>query len=205
MITFLCTGIVFGLSAGFSPGPLLVLVISQTLQHGTREGIKVALAPLVTDLPIILASTLVLARLSGFRPILGGISLIGGIFVAYLAWGSLRTGSHNVAALPEGAPQSLGKGVLVNLLSPHPYLFWLTVGAPFVVRAWGQSPGGAPAFIAGFYLCLIGAKVAVAAATARSRKFLSGRTYGWLMRALGVLLLVVAVILLRDGANLIKS
>ena len=47
-------GLVYGLSAGFSPGPLMALVISQTLKHGIREGAKVAVAPLITDLPIIL-------------------------------------------------------------------------------------------------------------------------------------------------------
>ncbi|MDY6953588.1 MAG: LysE family translocator, partial [Thermodesulfobacteriota bacterium] len=50
----LAIGIVLGLSAGFAPGPLLALVISQTLRHNAVEGLKVALAPLVTDLPIIL-------------------------------------------------------------------------------------------------------------------------------------------------------
>ena len=35
------SGLVVGLSAGASPGPLLSLVISETLNHGTRAGTKV--------------------------------------------------------------------------------------------------------------------------------------------------------------------
>ncbi|HRY44622.1 MAG TPA: hypothetical protein P5164_11830, partial [Thermoanaerobaculia bacterium] len=36
--------------------------------------------------------------------------------------------------LLRAAPQSLRKGVIVNLLSPNPYLFWMTVGAPAMRR-----------------------------------------------------------------------
>ena len=49
-------GVVFGLAAGLMPGPLLALVIQQTLRHGPGEGIKVAAAPLLTDLPIVAAA-----------------------------------------------------------------------------------------------------------------------------------------------------
>ena len=56
MTASLLTGVIFGLSAGFAPGPLLTLVITQTLKHNIKEGVKVALAPLLTDLPIILAA-----------------------------------------------------------------------------------------------------------------------------------------------------
>ena len=64
MISYLTIGIILGFSAGFAPGPLLALVISETLRHNIRSGIKVALAPIVTDLPIILISLFILAKLS---------------------------------------------------------------------------------------------------------------------------------------------
>ena len=48
MLHFLTLGTVLGLSAGLAPGPLLTLVISETLQHDIRAGIKVAVAPFIT-------------------------------------------------------------------------------------------------------------------------------------------------------------
>jgi MFS family permease len=54
MITALLIGISYGFAAGVSAGPLLGLVITQTLQGGWRAGNLVALAPLLSDLPIIL-------------------------------------------------------------------------------------------------------------------------------------------------------
>ena len=134
----------------FRPGRLWPLVISQTLKHGIREGAKVAMAPLITDLPIILVSLLVLTRLTDFKTVLGVISIIGGIFVAYLAYGNFRPPRPKEEA-GRAAPQSLAKGVAANALSPHPYLFWLTVGGPVIVRGWSESPVGSVAFLTGFF------------------------------------------------------
>jgi len=201
MTTLLSSAVVYGLSAGFSPGPLLALVISQTLRYGVREGVKASMAPLVTDLPIILVSVLILRSLSDSRFILGCISMAGGLFVTYLAWECFRTVRLELADL-DGGPQSLGKGVAVNALNPHPYLFWLTVGGPSVIRAWADSPLGAVAFIAVFSGSIVGSKVMVAAMVGQSRHVLSGKGYGIVMRALGLMLLFFAVLLFKDGAEL---
>jgi len=56
MISFFMTGTLLGLSAGIAPGPLLTLVISETLQKDIKAGIRVALAPMFTDVPIIVIS-----------------------------------------------------------------------------------------------------------------------------------------------------
>jgi threonine/homoserine/homoserine lactone efflux protein len=52
MIAAVATGLVLGLSCGLAPGPLMALVLAQSLRHGAREGCKIALAPLLTDMPI---------------------------------------------------------------------------------------------------------------------------------------------------------
>jgi len=202
MITYLTAGIVLGLSAGFSPGPLMTLVISQTLRHGIREGAKVAVAPLVTDLPIILAATVLMTRLARYHAILGIISLCGGLFVLLLAWESFHTGSPD-AAQQDDAPQSLGKGVMVNLLSPYPYLFWLTVGAPMIVKGWGEGPVRSGLFVAGFMTCLVGAKVSIAVVAGRSRQLLHGEAYRYVVRLLGALLVVFACLLIKDGLSML--
>ena len=81
MIHFMTIGAFLGLSAGFAPGPLLALVITETLQHDIKSGLKVALAPMITDLPIIIVTLFFLSKLSNFHEILGIISLIGGCFI----------------------------------------------------------------------------------------------------------------------------
>lgn len=202
MVTFLASGLVLGLSAGFSPGPLLALVLSQTLRHGAKEGVKVAAAPLVTDLPILLASVLLLSGVSEVRPLLGVLSLLGSAVVLRLAWAGLRTESLEVGVVEE-EPRSLWRGAAVNALSPHPYVFWLTVGGPTLLKAWSRTPAAAVGFAAIFLGCLVGAKSLLALIAGRGRHLLTDRAYRFVMKALGALLLLFACVLLRDGLVLL--
>jgi threonine/homoserine/homoserine lactone efflux protein len=195
--------VVLGLSAGLSPGPLLALTIAQSLRHGSREGIRVAVAPLLTDVPIILASCLLLAHVADSRPILGVFTLLGATFVSYLAIESLRSPSLDLTTASSG-PSSVGKGFIVNALSPHPYLFWFTVGAPMVLKAWAVSPVAALGFPLCFLASLVGVKVAVALLTGRSRALLSERVYATTMRLLGLALAVFAVMLARQGLAMLS-
>lgn len=203
MIHELSRGTVLGLAAGLAPGPLLALVIAETLRSGVRSGIAVALAPLVTDPPIVLLSLLLLSGLSGAPAALGGLSLAGGAFVLWMGAGCLRAPRAETPHAGNSAA-SLSRGVLANVLSPHPYLFWISVGAPAVTRAWDLDRGAAAAFIAGFYLCLVGSKVALALLVGRSRALFSSAAYRLTLRLLGAALCLLALSLVRDGLVLLS-
>lgn len=202
MVYFLTLGAVLGLAAGCSPGPLLALVISETLRHNVRSGIKVALAPVVTDLPIILFTFFILSKVSDSRTILGVISLIGGLFVLSMAVENSRIKGIDMRVSSD-APRSLMKGVLANALSPHPYLFWLSVGAPLLNKAMSTSPTAPIAFLGGFYALLLGSKVLLAILAGRSKAVLQGTAYRSIMRLLGLLLGFLALLLFRDGLALL--
>lgn len=203
MIHFLTIGTVLGLSAGFAPGPLLTLVISETLQHDIKSGVKVALAPIITDLPIIILTLFILSKLSGFHNILGIISLTGGLFILYMGYNSLRTKGVKIN-LDEIKSKSFTKGVLANVLSPHPYLFWFSVGAPTVTKAMAQNISAPLAFIISFYVFLVGSKILLAVLIGKSKSLLSGNAYIFTMRFLGLVLCVLAIILFHDGLKLLE-
>ncbi|MDQ7788071.1 MAG: LysE family translocator [Thermodesulfovibrionales bacterium] len=199
---FFFTGILFGLVAGISPGPLLALVIAETLMHSRKAGFLVALAPLVTDLPIVLVSVFLLAKFSHSHFILGGISILGALFIGYLAYESISVKTSGLN-LQKVEPHSLRKGVTANFLSPHPYLFWIAVGAPTALKAYKVNLLSAFLFILGFYLFLVGSKIFVAFVIDKSRDFLKSRVYVYTIRLLGVVLLIFAVLFLKDGFTLL--
>ncbi len=198
MLEYLTSGSLLGLASGFAPGPLLFLVVRESLHHGVGAGTRTALAPLITDPPIILLCLFVLSEVAGFRPVLGAISLGGALMVSHLGWDSLRTEGVQLD-LKDEAPASLRKGIIINTLSPHPYLFWLTVGSPMVLQAQKVGTGAAIAFLGSFYLFLVGSKISLAMITGKSRHFIGGRIYLAIMRLLGILLLLFALLLLRDA------
>jgi threonine/homoserine/homoserine lactone efflux protein len=197
-ISFLISGIIFGLVAGISPGPLLALVISETLRHGKKEGLLIAIAPLVTDLPIVIVSVLLLAKLSHSHLILGVISIAGGIFIGYLAYESImvKASSPNFKTY---SLKSLRKGIITNLLSPHPYLFWIAVGAPTIVKAYHINILSSLSFVCGFYILLVGSKIITALLVDKSRDILRSRGYLYTIKALGFVLFVMAIFFVRDG------
>jgi threonine/homoserine/homoserine lactone efflux protein len=203
MVHYLAMGTVLGLSSGFSPGPLLTLVISETLQHDIKAGVKVALAPMITDLPIIILTLFIFSKLSNFHDLLGIISLIGGVFILTMGYQSLRTKGVEIN-LKERKPKSLIKGVLANATNPNPYLFWLSVGAPTMTQAINQNIYAALAFIISFYFFLVGSKIVLAIFIGKSRFLLSSKAYLFAMRFLGLLLCALAMVLFRDGLTLLE-
>jgi threonine/homoserine/homoserine lactone efflux protein len=146
----------------------------------------------------------VAAKLAQLRPLLGVVSLAGGAFVLYLAWDSIHPVRMDTKA-PAEPPRSWLKGVVTNLLSPHPWLFWLTVGAAILAEAIAQSWLVAAAFLFGFYLLLVGSKVGVALLAGRSRDLLAGRPYRVVMRVLAAMLGVFARLLFREGLKLLAA
>ena len=203
MLIYFTTGTLFGLSAGLSPGPLATLVISETLQHNVRAGIKVACAPLITDLPIVILSIFIVNNLSNFNGVLGIISLLGGAFVFYLGIKTCRIKSFRVDK-SDAKPKSLLKGIVVNILSPHPYLFWFSIGAPTLIKAANQNLFSAFMFVVPFYILLVGSKIMIVLLAGKSKSFLTGKSYSAIMKILGLLLVVFSCFLFHEGAKLLS-
>lgn len=202
--SFMLAGVIFGLTAGISPGPLLTLVITETLKHNKIEGIKIALVPLLTDIFIIGVTLFIFSQISNFDAILGIISLFGALFLAYLGLESIQTKGLEID-VQASKPRSIQKGIMVNILSPHPYLFWLTVGSPIVFKAYQHSIESALSFILAFYFFLVGSKIMAAVLVDRSRNFLKNKAYIWIMRALGIVLFIFALQFVRDGLKLLLA
>jgi threonine/homoserine/homoserine lactone efflux protein len=198
----LVIGIGLGLGAGLAPGPLLALVITTSLTRGFRAGLRVALSPLVTDSIMIAVSVLLVRELPARAA--GVLGVVGGLYVAWLGVESLR--EEPVSLETADGPDPLRRGALVNLLSPHPWLFWLTVGGSVVVSAWSEAPAYAVVFVVAFFVVMTGTKTVVATVVATSRSALTERGLQRAHRAAGALLLLTGVLLIAEfGRQLLPA
>ncbi len=200
----LIIGLGLGLAAGFSPGPLLTLVLTATLQRGAAAGMRVAVTPLLTDLPIVMSAIWLASSIPAWT--LNGLSLLGGLFVVFLGaytWRDARDARLDVSESAErSAAKDLLTGALVNVLSPHPWLFWAGIGAPRVVELQrGAGLKWAAAFLFLFYLGLIGSKVLLALGVAGGRQALTDVWYRRILLACGALLIGLGLWLGFDGAQ----
>jgi threonine/homoserine/homoserine lactone efflux protein len=201
----LLAGLGLGLGSGVAPGPLLALVVAATLRGGFPAGVRVALAPLLTDLPIIVLSLTVLSRVP--TSVLAVVGAVGGLVVCWFGVESLRAArvadpTVEVSGMPELTPaRALRQGALANLTSPSPWLFWLTAGGAVLVSSARTSVWSAAAFLIGFYVMLVGTKALVAWGVAAGRHRLTRHRYRLLLGGSGVLLLCFGVLLVVQAAR----
>mgnify|MGYP003777472587 FL=1 len=201
---YLAMGAFFGLTAGISPGPLLALVISETLKHNRKEGFKIAVAPLITDLPIIFTTYLLFSKFSKYNLILAVISFLGGLYFLYLGIETTKTEPHKYE-ITAGKINTLRKGIVANFLNPNPYIFWFTAGIPTAYRAFNISITTAILYFLLFYIMLTGSKICVAILAEKSRNFLKARVYSTLMKILGAILIFFALMFIYDGIRIVSE
>lgn len=198
MIEFIILGLGLGASAGFSPGPLTALAISETLQHNVRSGMLVSLSPLVTDAPIICLCFLLTSQFSDMPVILAVLGIIGGCYLVYLGVKNFRIKEFT---LPDQKMNSfsLYRGVMTNVLNPNPYIFWTTIGVPILARAWQAGPSFLLAFLLSFYIPLVCIKSGFAVITHYSKHLLTGKVFVIVNRVMGGVLFLFALFLWMDA------
>ena len=195
---YLLLGLSLGFGAGLAPGPLLMLVISTALTRGVRAAVRLAFVPLVSDTVVVLVSVFVVHELPARA--IGALGVVGGLFVVWLGIEALREQPADVEASPRSADPFL-RGVAVNLVSPHPWLFWITVGSPLLLAAWSESRAAAVAFLVTFYAVLVGVKVVIATLVGRGRRRLSPSALHRAHRISGALLLSTGIVLIVEFAG----
>ncbi len=195
----LLTALALGFTAGVSPGPLLTLVLSSTLERGFGAGVRVAIAPAITDGPIIAVALFVLKDLPAAW--LASITLLGGLFVIWIGFQTIRSagGEVRLEQVDAAGFRDVRRGMLVNVLNPHPWIFWLSVGGPILVATWRDAPIWALGFLAIFYGLLVGCKIVLAWITAQGRRFLTGRWYQLVLVLSGLVLIGLGAILVWQG------
>lgn len=159
MAVYLFQGLVLGATAAAQPGPFQAFLLSLIARDGWRRTLPAALAPLVSDGPILILVFLVLTQLpDGF---VAALQIAGGVYLLFLAWGAWKTFRRGPARAGELAVEgsvrdNVLKAALMNFLSPSPYIFWATVAGPIFLEGWRQAPAQGLAFLGGFYAALVG-------------------------------------------------
>jgi threonine/homoserine/homoserine lactone efflux protein len=203
LIAYFLQGAALGVTAAATPGPFQTFLISETLKGGWHQSLPVTFAPLLSDLPIILVSLFLLDQLPiNFLRI---ISIIGGIFVLYLAWSAWnewRAGPINLSVSVKENKFSVGllKGMVMNFLSPGPYIFWLLVTGPILLTALRYSSLYGAAFLLGFYGVFIGSLIILVVIFDQTRRLGAQVVHTLLLLSI-VILGVFGFILLKQGIS----
>src|SRR5690606_4568204 len=155
MWVYLVQGLGFGLAAASQPGPLQTYLISQALTRGWKKSLINAFAPLISDVPIILLCAFVLSQVPDWFQTF--LYIASGLFILYLAYGAFKVWKHfdENQTQPESNIDGLPKAVMMNFLSPGPYIFWTLVTGPLLVKGWRETPFHGISLLLGFYLSFV--------------------------------------------------
>jgi threonine/homoserine/homoserine lactone efflux protein len=172
MWVYLIQGIVYGFAAAVQPGPFQAYLISQTLSNGWRQTLPAALAPLISDGPIILLTLVALSYVpvwfQRFLYIAGGLFILYLAYSAFVAW---RNFDEVGIATPSAGRQSAIRAAMMNALSPGPYLYWSLVTGPILLAGWRQAPVNGLGFLVSFYATIVLTLIAIIVVFGTARRF----------------------------------
>ncbi|HEX3778916.1 MAG TPA: LysE family transporter [Pseudonocardiaceae bacterium] len=125
MGTLLWLGVVLGLGAALSVGPVFVTIISESATRGFVAGSRIILGSATADV-ILLIPALAFSWLIGFLADASlWVGLVGAVFFAYLAVGAIRDARGLLRGAQPPAPVgwAYGKGIVANLANPLAWTF----------------------------------------------------------------------------------
>ena len=198
MVSFVETDLILGLAIagatlgiveGIKPGPLLTMVIRETLSGGLRAGLWTAAAPIFTDGPLVIFSLFAAAWIATNPSALLVITLAGAIFLAQMGYECFGLEPPN---MDEDAPPPTGsflRGVITNLLNPNVYVFWFLIGGPLMASAADEEILAPIAYAITFLVTIMLTKAAIAYAIHRASGNISAVVYRRLLAICGLVMI----------------
>lgn len=183
--------------AAITPGPLMALIISETLNHGKIAGIKIGIAPLFTDLPIMIIGIYTLSKIQHLDFVLGLISMFGAGYLAYLAYGNITLKEVHLDAQSGNA--SLLKGIVANFLNPNPYIFYFSILGPLVIKGSEKNAFIGPITVFIFLGIFVIINTILVLSVHSAKQFFNSKKYVYTIRILGLALLFFACNFFMEG------
>lgn len=200
MLATLLSALLCGIFAGLAPGPYTTMVAATALERGFKAGVRLALVPLLSDIPPLLICLFVLDRLDpqafGIVGVFGGALLIA-IGIRFYR----RHRNPDPHLIPDHAPPSAPflQVVLSTLLSPAPWLFWFIVAGPLMLRALHRSNQEALVFLVVLFGTNVSSATALAWAISHGRRLVSPRWQRRVLSLAGIGLIGAGSFLLWQG------
>ena len=198
-------GATLGLVEGIKPGPLLTMVIRETLSGGLRAGLWTAAAPIFTDGPLVIFSLFAAAWIATTPPAFLVITLAGAIFLAQMGYECFGLEPPN---MDEDAPAptcSFLRGVITNLLNPNVYVFWFLIGGPLMASAADEEILAPIAYAITFLVTIMLTKAAIAYAIHRASGNISAIVYRRLLAICGLVMIGFSLYYAMEAYGLLQE
>ena len=136
---YIVDGIYLGLALAILLGPIFIVLMQSTLEHGTKAGLTAASGIWVSDVIIVSLTLLFIKRIDSvvqhpnfvfWMGLIGGVVLIGVGVANVLKKSQLDLESKKINA--SGWIGFWTRGFLVNTVNPFTFIFWLSTITSYV-------------------------------------------------------------------------
>jgi threonine/homoserine/homoserine lactone efflux protein len=199
------SSLVIGYSGALMPGPVFVVTINEAAKRGLKSGFFVSVGHVLLELILVILLTLGLAEILSLKPIVALIGLFGGIFLSWMAFNILKDTLRRKISLSfdvklnNNKMGSMALGIFTSLLNPYWFVWWVSVGAIFLLKSLEFGIIGVSAFYFGHILSDLSWYGLVSFAMARGKKFMSERVYRTILIFCGFILIFFSVFFMKSG------
>ena len=194
-----------GFALGAAPGPVQLLILSETSRRGIAGGLRVMLGANATLLVVMVVLALGFSSVQPGPGVLRTLRVVGGAFLIYLGGFELRSLHSRVLGEQAGGRRALGptaKGIVSVVVSPGAWVFFATTASAVVADA--TTEGGRVAALAAGLAMALGVSTSDLWFTllgSGGRAFLGDRGITWLRSGLAVGLMGIGVWFVAQGVG----
>jgi threonine/homoserine/homoserine lactone efflux protein len=193
-----------GFALGAAPGPVQILILSETARRGFAGGIRVMLGANLTLLAILIVLALGFSAVEPSDALLRVLQVVGGAVLLYIAANEIRLLRGDVRATTVDVPsRRVGPttlGVVSVLLNPGAWIFFATTASAVIADA--SSDAGQTAALLTAFAMAIGVSASDLAFTllgSGGRRSFGERGLRWIRIGLAVLLGGIGVAFAAQG------
>ncbi len=138
---------VVGFSGALVPGPMLTLTISSVAQKGFWSSFFISLGHSILELLVVISFFLGILKYLDNQIIIKIVGILGGLFLLYLGADilysvfkkkiklNLDPGLNKKNIDIKYSFNFMLKGAIVSLINPYWYVWWISIGAAFMIKS----------------------------------------------------------------------
>jgi threonine/homoserine/homoserine lactone efflux protein len=202
---------IVGFSGALTPGPMLTLVISSTAEKGFWTSFFIVVGHALLELLVVAAFFMGLLRYLENPLIAKIIGIVGGVFLLYLGVDIIISVFRKKFTIDFKSmvkkrtmnARSTGiivlKGILVSLMNPYWYIWWISIGAAFIIKSVKFNVGGVTAFFTGHISADFIWYLFIGFLISTGRRFLNQKIYNGILIACSVFLFYLGIRFIVDA------
>lgn len=204
---------IWSLPPVMSPGPVLVVTVTESTRRGTTTGPLITLGHAFAEVPLIVALVLGLGLLMGHTAVQAGVGLLGGgfllvmsldfLFFARKASLAAKSDEDEVRFLRYGP---IAAGALASVSSPFFLIWWVGAGSPLALEGLKVAGFlGVLIFIPSHLLADLLWYTGISLAVHRGTRVMSDRVFKAILAGCGLFLLYQSLRFVAEGISALQT